>query len=102
MGAFVAPFVATQFATQYHWYFHYLISVGISLSNVSVLYGVFRFKSQDGMLLVLSEIYIYLFVGLQTFLQRKDKVPVNPVQQHKTNIARFLACASSTSFPCLH
>lgn len=48
MGAFVAPLVATQFATRPHWYYHYIISVGISCSNVACLYFVFRFRSQDG------------------------------------------------------
>ncbi|THH32029.1 hypothetical protein EUX98_g2166 [Antrodiella citrinella] len=47
MGAFIAPLVATQFSQQRHWYFHYVISAGISLSNIVILYLVFRFRSQD-------------------------------------------------------
>jgi len=50
LGAFCAPFSATQFAQLDRWSFHFMISLGISLSNVAFLATVFGFKSQDGVL----------------------------------------------------
>ncbi|OCH87236.1 MFS general substrate transporter [Obba rivulosa] len=47
LGALVAPLVATQFAESPHWSFHYLISAGISVTNVILLYFVFRGRNQD-------------------------------------------------------
>ncbi|KAJ6624694.1 major facilitator superfamily domain-containing protein [Mycena sp. CBHHK59/15] len=46
-GVFAAPLVSTQFAQLRHWSFHYLVSLGITLSNMLCLYLVFRCKSQD-------------------------------------------------------
>lgn len=48
LGALSSPLVATQFSQLEHWSFHYLVSLGIALSNVVVLWFVFRFKSQNG------------------------------------------------------
>ena len=50
MGAFTSPLVATQFAAQKEWSFHYLVSLGITMSNLILLVAVFRFKDQDCML----------------------------------------------------
>ena len=49
VGAFTAPLVATQFAAQKEWSFHYLVSLGITMSNLIVLIAVFRFNDQDCM-----------------------------------------------------
>ncbi|KAJ6478773.1 major facilitator superfamily domain-containing protein [Mycena vitilis] len=46
-GIFAAPLVSTQFAQLQHWSFHYLVSLGITLSNILVLFLVFRGKTQD-------------------------------------------------------
>ncbi|EGO25588.1 hypothetical protein SERLADRAFT_368985 [Serpula lacrymans var. lacrymans S7.9] len=46
-GALVAPLVSTQFSQLKHWSFHYLISLGISLSNVAFLAYTFRLKKQN-------------------------------------------------------
>lgn len=48
LGALISPLVATQFAQFNHWSFHYLVSLGLALSNVVILWVVFRLKSQDG------------------------------------------------------
>ena len=47
LGAFSSPLVATQFSTQHHWSFHYLISLGLSISNIILLTATFRLKTQD-------------------------------------------------------
>ncbi|KAG8944999.1 hypothetical protein FRC04_001254 [Tulasnella sp. 424] len=47
VGAFASPFVATQFSQQKHWSFQYLISAGISIINVALLFYVFRLKPQS-------------------------------------------------------
>lgn len=48
LGALSSPLAATQFAQLDHWSFHYLVSLGLALSNVVILWVVFRMKSQDG------------------------------------------------------
>lgn len=48
LGAFASPLVATQFAQLPRWSFHFLVSLGISISNVIILVLVFKFKDQDG------------------------------------------------------
>jgi hypothetical protein len=40
-----------------HWSFHYFFSLGMAISNTIVLIAVFRFKTQDGMLSFLSDLY---------------------------------------------
>lgn len=40
--------MATQFSSARHWSFHYLISTGIAVSNLLLLWGVFRLKDQNG------------------------------------------------------
>ncbi|KIO26091.1 hypothetical protein M407DRAFT_15159 [Tulasnella calospora MUT 4182] len=47
VGAFAAPFVSTQFSQQKHWSFHYLISTGVSIINVALLFYIFRLKPQN-------------------------------------------------------
>ncbi|EMD35453.1 hypothetical protein CERSUDRAFT_116208 [Gelatoporia subvermispora B] len=47
LGALAAPLAATQFAASSHWSFQYLISAAIGLTNVAVLWYVFRGKNQD-------------------------------------------------------
>ncbi|OCH87228.1 MFS general substrate transporter [Obba rivulosa] len=47
LGALTAPLVATQFVGITHWSFHYLISTVIGVTNVAVLYFVFKGKNQD-------------------------------------------------------
>ncbi|KAF8877278.1 major facilitator superfamily domain-containing protein [Infundibulicybe gibba] len=46
-GALASPLVATQFAQLRHWSFHYLISLGLAISNTSILSTVFKFRTQD-------------------------------------------------------
>ncbi|KAB5592211.1 Gallate transporter [Ceratobasidium theobromae] len=46
-GAFVVPLVATQFAQMTQWSFHYLISLGVSLANATLLLLVFKLRRQD-------------------------------------------------------
>lgn len=50
VGAFVAPLISTQFARQKNrfWAFHFLISLGVSLTNIIALTFAFRLKNQDG------------------------------------------------------
>ena len=43
-----SPLAATQFAQIPRWSFHYLVSLGLSLSNVAFLILVFRLKDQTG------------------------------------------------------
>ncbi|KAF7307444.1 SER THR protein phosphatase family protein [Mycena indigotica] len=45
-GLFAAPLVSTQFAQIHRWSFHYLVSLGITLSNLIILALVFRGRSQ--------------------------------------------------------
>ncbi|KAF8191728.1 MFS general substrate transporter [Pholiota molesta] len=49
-GLLIAPFVSTQFAQQRHWSFHFLVSLGMSLINVTSQFAMFRFKSLDACL----------------------------------------------------
>ncbi|KAH7913474.1 major facilitator superfamily domain-containing protein [Hygrophoropsis aurantiaca] len=49
-GAFAAPLVATQFSQMPRWSFHFLVSLGISLINTTLLTYAFRLKDQDGCL----------------------------------------------------
>ncbi|KAI0261661.1 MFS general substrate transporter [Gloeopeniophorella convolvens] len=46
-GAFCAPFSATHFAHARHWSFHYLLSLGMAVLNTAMLSAVFRFRTQD-------------------------------------------------------
>lgn len=52
LGAFAAPLVSTQFSQKKHWSFHYLISMGIALTGLVAIVGVFRLKRQGGQLVV--------------------------------------------------
>ncbi|KAJ7729062.1 MFS general substrate transporter [Mycena maculata] len=54
-GIFAAPLVSTQFAQLEHWSFHYLVSLGLTLSNMLVLFLVFRGKTQDECLAQLGQ-----------------------------------------------
>ncbi|KAJ7800352.1 MFS general substrate transporter [Mycena olivaceomarginata] len=54
-GVFAAPLVSTQFAQLNHWSFHYLVSLGLTLSNILILYLVFRGKTQDECLAQLGQ-----------------------------------------------
>ncbi|KAJ7665939.1 major facilitator superfamily domain-containing protein, partial [Mycena polygramma] len=54
-GIFAAPLVSTQFAQLQHWSFHYLVSLGLTLSNILVLFLVFRGKTQDECLAKLGQ-----------------------------------------------
>ncbi|KAJ7735781.1 MFS general substrate transporter [Mycena metata] len=54
-GIFAAPLVSTQFAQLKHWSFHYLVSLGLTLSNVLILAAVFRGKTQDECLAQLGQ-----------------------------------------------
>ncbi|KAL0570180.1 hypothetical protein V5O48_011785 [Marasmius crinis-equi] len=47
LGAFAAPLVATQFSQLDRWSFHFLISLGIAITNTTLLAAIFRFKSQE-------------------------------------------------------
>jgi hypothetical protein len=47
-GIFAAPLVSTQFSQLQRWSFHYLVSLGLTLSNILILFLVFRGKTQDG------------------------------------------------------
>ena len=48
LGLLIAPFVSTQFAQIPRWSFHFLVSLGLSLSNVVLQLAVFRLGSLDG------------------------------------------------------
>ncbi|KAK0495180.1 MFS general substrate transporter [Armillaria luteobubalina] len=50
LGAFVSPLVATHFSYENHWSCHFIISTGIAVSNSVVLALVFRFKTQEVLL----------------------------------------------------
>ncbi|KAJ7185841.1 MFS general substrate transporter [Mycena filopes] len=54
-GIFAAPLVSTQFAQLEHWSFHYLVSLGLTLSNILILFLVFRGKTQDECLAQLGQ-----------------------------------------------
>ncbi|KAJ7080965.1 MFS general substrate transporter [Mycena belliarum] len=54
-GIFAAPLISTQFAQLQHWSFHYLVSLGITLSNILLLFLVFRGKPQDDCLVKLGQ-----------------------------------------------
>ncbi|KAJ7032040.1 MFS general substrate transporter [Mycena alexandri] len=54
-GIFAAPLVSTQFAQLQHWSFHYLVSLGLTLSNMGILFVVFRGKTQDECLAQLGQ-----------------------------------------------
>ncbi|KAJ7216363.1 MFS general substrate transporter [Mycena pura] len=54
-GIFAAPLVSTQFAQQHHWSFHYLVSLGITLSNILLLTLVFHAKPQNECLAQLGQ-----------------------------------------------
>ncbi|KAF8162489.1 major facilitator superfamily domain-containing protein [Mycena galopus ATCC 62051] len=54
-GIFAAPLVSTQFAQLEHWSFHYLVSLGFTLSNMLILFLVFRGKTQDECLAKLGQ-----------------------------------------------
>ncbi|KAJ7481904.1 MFS general substrate transporter [Mycena latifolia] len=54
-GIFAAPLVSTQFARLQHWSFHYLVSLGLTLSNILFLFLVFRGKTQDECLAQLGQ-----------------------------------------------
>ncbi|KAG7444073.1 MFS general substrate transporter [Guyanagaster necrorhizus] len=43
-GALTAPLVATQFSQMAHWSYFYLVSLGIAVTNLIVLWSVFRLK----------------------------------------------------------
>ncbi|KJA21441.1 hypothetical protein HYPSUDRAFT_140706 [Hypholoma sublateritium FD-334 SS-4] len=47
LGLLIAPFVSTQFAQLPRWSFHFLVSLGLSLSNVALQLAVFRLRSLD-------------------------------------------------------
>lgn len=48
LGLLMAPFISTQFAQLPRWSFYYLISLGLSLSNLTLQLAVFRFRSLNG------------------------------------------------------
>ncbi|KAJ7252973.1 MFS general substrate transporter [Mycena rebaudengoi] len=54
-GIFAAPLVSTQFAQLKNWSFHYLVSLGITVLNMVVLFVVFRCKTQDECLAQLGQ-----------------------------------------------
>ncbi|KAI0322850.1 MFS general substrate transporter [Amylostereum chailletii] len=54
-GAFAAPLVATQFANQEHWSYHYFTSLGIAVANTAILSALFRFRTQDEIMLEAGE-----------------------------------------------
>ncbi|KAJ7432132.1 MFS general substrate transporter [Mycena galericulata] len=54
-GIFAAPLVSTQFSQLQHWSFHYLVSLGLTLSNILALFLVFRGKPQDECLAQLGQ-----------------------------------------------
>ncbi|KAJ7135831.1 major facilitator superfamily domain-containing protein [Mycena epipterygia] len=54
-GIFAAPLVSTQFSHLQHWSFHYLVSLGLTLSNMLFLFLVFRGKTQDECLAQLGQ-----------------------------------------------
>ncbi|KAJ7918408.1 MFS general substrate transporter [Mycena leptocephala] len=54
-GIFAAPLVSTQFSQLQHWSFHYLVSLGLTLSNILILFLVFRGKTQDECLAQLGQ-----------------------------------------------
>ncbi|KAK7044877.1 MFS domain-containing protein [Favolaschia claudopus] len=54
-GIFASPLVSTQFAQLEHWSFHYLVSLGLTLSNMLILFVVFRGKTQDECLAKLGQ-----------------------------------------------
>ena len=54
VGAFASPLVATQFSHMGNgWSFHFLTSLGVGLVNLAALVWISRFRTQDGMLLLL-------------------------------------------------
>ncbi|KAJ7677594.1 major facilitator superfamily domain-containing protein [Mycena rosella] len=54
-GIFAAPLVSTQFAQLQHWSFHYLVSLGLTFSNLLSLFLVFRGKTQNECLAQLGQ-----------------------------------------------
>ncbi|KAJ7874420.1 MFS general substrate transporter, partial [Mycena leptocephala] len=54
-GIFAAPLVSTQFSQLQRWSFHYLVSLGLTLSNILILFLVFRGKTQDECLAQLGQ-----------------------------------------------
>ncbi|KAF7763749.1 hypothetical protein Agabi119p4_8286 [Agaricus bisporus var. burnettii] len=54
-GALASPLVATQFSQLRQWSFHFLVSLGIAVSNIIILYIVFGFKTQDECLRLLGQ-----------------------------------------------
>jgi fucose permease len=48
VGALCSPLLATHFATQKYWSFHYLVSTGLSVTNVVCLLTVFRLRRLNG------------------------------------------------------
>ncbi|KAK0443863.1 hypothetical protein EV421DRAFT_1709735 [Armillaria borealis] len=50
IGTFILPLVATHFSYEHHWSYHFIISTGIAISNLVVLALVFRFKTQEVLL----------------------------------------------------
>ena len=57
VGALSAPLVSTQFSHLRHWSFHYFVSLAIAILNAAILCMVFRFKTQDGELHLVSSKY---------------------------------------------
>ncbi|EKM74811.1 hypothetical protein AGABI1DRAFT_116723 [Agaricus bisporus var. burnettii JB137-S8] len=54
-GALASPLIATQFSLLRQWSFHFLVSLGIAVSNIIILYTVFGFKTQDECLRLLGQ-----------------------------------------------
>nr|GAT52960.1 predicted protein [Mycena chlorophos] len=54
-GALASPLVATQFSQMPHWSFHYLCSLGIAIINSTLIFCVFKFKTQDECLASVGE-----------------------------------------------
>ncbi|KAF7330093.1 MFS domain-containing protein [Mycena kentingensis (nom. inval.)] len=82
-GLFAAPLVSTQFAHLPRWSFHYLVSLGITLSNIVVLAVLFRGKTQQECLAQLGQT-----AAPTTGIEDEDKT--GPGQQRKQSPLRQL------------
>ncbi|KAJ7065045.1 MFS general substrate transporter [Mycena amicta] len=54
-GALAAPLLATQFSQLPRWSFHYLVSLGLAITNVFLLFFVFRLRTLDECLASVGE-----------------------------------------------
>jgi fucose permease len=91
LGAFVAPLLSTHFATQSHWSYHYLVSMGLALINVLVLFGVFRLRRQEGTHFVLLQLLtkirlVLIFTCFSTDIMEEAGIEPTEVEGSSTAV----------------